>query len=96
MTLAPPSCSGSCTEIWFVRHGETNSNAKQEVAGQSDANGLTKLGQLQAFETGRYLSRIPFDCAFSSDSVRTRQTTSLLLLGGVGVHPESVLLSALL
>ena len=65
--------------IYIVRHGETLWNAEGRIQGHTDVD-LTERGRDQARATGRRLSGIPFDVAYSSDMSRTRET-ALIILG---------------
>ncbi len=67
-----------CT-LYIVRHGETDWNVCHLVQGQSDIP-LNKNGEWQAKEMGKKLRRIHFTAAFSSDLLRTKKTTELIIL----------------
>ena len=67
-------------EIYFIRHGQSEANARRVHAGQFDAP-LTELGREQAREAGRRLKGIKFDKVFASDLSRASETAELSLPG---------------
>ena len=64
---------GNETTFYFVRHGESEANAQQRFAGQTDSP-LTDLGRLQAETVARALTAVRFDRIVSSDLSRARDT----------------------
>ena len=64
--------------LYFVRHGEAESNANHFFAGQADVP-LTALGIEQAKATAPLLAHIPFDKVFCSDLQRAKSTAALAL-----------------
>lgn len=67
------------TRVIAVRHGETDWNRNGRMQGWAPVP-LNETGREQAVAAGRWLSeRYEFDRVLSSDLVRTRQTTELLL-----------------
>ncbi len=60
-------------ELIFIRHAESEDNAKNIHGGQTKAN-LTKLGQLQARKVAEYLKDENIDIFYISDLPRTMQT----------------------
>lgn len=44
--------------IYFIRHGESEANAKQLFAGQKEDSVLTNAGKEQAKETGNYIKSL--------------------------------------
>lgn len=69
------------TTIHFVRHGQSTWNAEIRIQGSSDPE-LSALGISQAKAAADTLPK--FDRVFSSDLIRTRQTTEHLLKGITG------------
>lgn len=65
-----------CT-FYIVRHGETEWNVQHRIQGQEDSP-LTPLGIKQAKKTKALLSKIQFDLAFSSDSLRAKRTAEII------------------
>lgn len=64
---------------WFlVRHGETHWNAEERIQGQSDIP-LHPAGRREAALTGRRLADESFAAVYSSDLVRTQETTRIIL-----------------
>jgi len=65
------------TEIWFMRHGETDWNVVRRLQGWRDI-ALNETGRTQAEYLGTRLAQAaehtPFDAAYSSDLQRTMQT----------------------
>lgn len=64
--------------VYFLRHGEVESNAQHYYAGQADIE-LTEKGVAQAKAVARLLCHIPFDKVFCSDLKRAKHTASLAL-----------------
>lgn len=64
--------------LYFVRHGEAESNANHFFAGQADVP-LTARGIEQAKATAPLLASIPFDKVFCSDLQRAKSTAALAL-----------------
>jgi broad specificity phosphatase PhoE len=65
-----------CT-LYIVRHGETDWNVKQIIQGHSNSS-LTQNGKRQIRELEKNLKHIHFDALFSSDLLRTKQTSEIL------------------
>jgi len=67
-------------QIYLVRHGETDWNAKGLLQGQSDIP-LNKEGEKQAVEAAKkHFKKIKFAAIFSSDLVRAKRTAELIAL----------------
>ena len=66
--------------VYFLRHGEAESNANHFYAGQTDV-ALTALGLEQAKATAPLLAPIRFDKVFCSDLQRAKNTAALALPG---------------
>ena len=64
--------------LHIVRHGQTDWNAKRRIQGQLDSQ-LDETGQQQAIERGADFKDMPLTAVYSSSSLRTRQTTQLIL-----------------
>ncbi|MDR0534185.1 MAG: histidine phosphatase family protein [Verrucomicrobiales bacterium] len=64
--------------LYFVRHGETDWNAKHLIMGQRDLP-LNARGREQAALTAKLLADIPFTTCYSSDLGRARETAEILL-----------------
>jgi broad specificity phosphatase PhoE len=65
------------TTFYFVRHGESEANAAQRFAGQSDSP-LTDLGRRQAEAVAAALGGVHFDRVVSSDLSRARDTAEAI------------------
>jgi broad specificity phosphatase PhoE len=65
------------TELWLVRHGETEWNREHRFMGQQDIP-LNPEGLRQAAELAAGLKGQRFDALFSSDLLRARQTAEVL------------------
>ncbi len=61
------------TRVYFVRHGESESNLITQFAGSLDMP-LTEKGRKQAALTAEFLKNIPFSAVYSSDLSRAYET----------------------
>lgn len=64
--------------IHIVRHGQTSWNAQRRIQGQLES-ALDETGRQQATQRGADFRDLPLVAVYSSSSVRTRQTTELIL-----------------
>jgi len=60
------------TEVWFIRHGESESNAGEVIQSRSSSN-LTKLGREQASALETVFDKAP-DLIVMSSYIRAQQT----------------------
>jgi len=74
------------TVLYFVRHGEADSNRDGRIGGHSPVP-LTSLGLRQAAITGRALAGLAPTALVSSDLVRARQTADAIS-GATGLSIE--------
>ena len=65
------------TVLYFVRHGETQWNAKQIMQGHLDSH-LTADGIRQAHRLGEKLREMQLDVLYSSDLGRARNTAAII------------------
>jgi len=72
------------SEIWLVRHGESEANAEGVWQGQSDAR-LNARGRQQAERLGARLAGYSFDVVVSSDLQRTTATAAA---AGLTAEPD--------
>jgi probable phosphoglycerate mutase len=80
--------NNSCPEIWLIRHGETAWSLSGQHTGRTDLP-LTKVGEQQAEELGRYLAGRPFALTLTSPLQRARETCKLAGYGGVAqIDPD--------
>ncbi|AHV93698.1 histidine phosphatase family protein [Bordetella holmesii] len=78
------------TEIWFIRHSETDWNRQRRLQGWQDTP-LNDAGQAQARALAERLGSepLPFDALYSSDLQRTLATaTPVSQALGLRVRPE--------
>src|SRR5256885_9383277 len=71
------------TTLYFVRHGESEANAAQVFAGQTDSP-LTAKGREQAKVVARALRPVPFDRIVASTLSRTKDTAEQSAAGRGG------------
>ena len=64
-------------EIFFVRHGQTDMNAKHLVQGQIDQE-LNEVGKAQAHLAGEFLKQEVFSKIFTSPLVRAKRTAEII------------------
>lgn len=65
-------------ELYIIRHGQTFSNIKNIIQGQTEGE-LTELGKKQASLLGKKLSKIKFNEIYCSDLNRAKQTLEQIL-----------------
>ncbi len=63
-------------KIYFVRHGEVNSNAKKLIPGKDES--LNETGLMQATQLAERIVNIHIDKLFVSDFTRTLETAELI------------------
>ena len=80
------------TELYLVRHGETDWNRQRRIQGLTDIP-LNSTGRDQARATGMLLARRRWDAVFASPLSRARETASLIATE-LGL-PEPTLIDAL-
>ncbi len=66
------------TTLHLIRHGQTNWNLEKRIQGQTDSV-LTDTGIEQAKNVAEELKSIPFTAAYSSSSVRAKDTAKAIL-----------------
>ncbi|GAP62180.1 probable phosphoglycerate mutase [Ardenticatena maritima] len=81
------------TDIWLIRHGETEANASGRLQGQTDTP-LSARGRDQAAQLAARLARLarhaPFAALYTSDLQRAAQTAAIIGQAlGLEPHPDS-------
>mmetsp|Transcript_591 Transcript_591/g.1344 ORF Transcript_591/g.1344 Transcript_591/m.1344 type:complete len:253 (-) Transcript_591:1023-1781(-) len=65
----------TATEVWVVRHGQTDWNVEHRLQGQSELDpGLNAVGNLQAQALAQHFAPIEINAIYSSDLARAVQT----------------------
>jgi broad specificity phosphatase PhoE len=85
----PVSASSSQpTTVYLVRHGLTDANVRNIVAGSSDVP-LNDTGREQARAAKKEFDCIPFTASYSSNLIRAKETAGILLEGrGLTATPD--------
>ena len=65
-------------KVYIVRHGETEWNRLKKLQGSAD-NPLNASGLREAMAASLYLKEIPFDFAYMSPLIRTKETCRIIL-----------------
>ena len=83
------------TEVWIIRHGETNWNIEHRLQGQLQEPSLTLAGEQQSHEAAHSLRRLSdaskFDQIFCSDLRRAQQTAQILFDCDLACQPPQSL-----
>lgn len=67
------------TELWLVRHGQTDWNLMGKWQGQAtDAPGLNNTGCVQVLAIRKQLKKLNFTAIYGSDLLRAKQTAELI------------------
>lgn len=74
------------TQIYFIRHGETEYNRLDRIQGRGIDAPLNATGERQAREVGAWLREVSVDVAVSSTLMRARQTASI----SMGREPHEI------
>lgn len=75
------------TQLWLIRHGETQWNVDGRVQGHLDVP-LSERGVEQARRLARWLAEDRLDAVYSSDLIRARVTAEALAEGRLPVSNE--------
>lgn len=79
---------GAATELWLIRHGETEWSLSRKHTGRTDI-GLTEHGRKRAREMGDYLAGKKFAAVLTSPLKRARETCEIAGFGDVAkVDPD--------
>jgi uncharacterized phosphatase len=77
------------TELYLVRHGETDWNRQRRIQGLTDIP-LNDTGRGQALATGRLLARRTWDAVYASPLSRARETAEIIA-GELGLPRPTLL-----
>ncbi|AJQ93665.1 histidine phosphatase family protein [Gynuella sunshinyii] len=81
------------SNVYLIRHGETEWNREGRIQGHSEST-LSNQGIIQTRKAAVQLKNIPFDHIYCSSSLRTRQTLNILqphLFPNAIIHFEDAL-----
>lgn len=81
---------GEGTELWLIRHGETEWSLSRKHTGRTDI-GLTDHGRLRAEELRDYLAGTKFAAVFSSPMKRALETCAIAGFGDVAKVDEGLM-----
>lgn len=65
--------------LYFIRHGETDSNAKGVLQGRGINDSLNDRGRQQAEHLSTFMSQVPLELVVTSNLERAKQTAQILL-----------------
>ena len=77
------------TELWLVRHGETEWSVEGRHTGRTDLP-LTERGRERAVVLGRYLAETKFKAVLCSPMIRAKETCDIAGFGSVAVMDEGL------
>jgi broad specificity phosphatase PhoE len=80
---------GVGTELWLIRHGETEWSLSGAHTSRTDI-ALTEHGRKRALELRDYLARVKFEAVFTSPMRRARETCAIAGFGDVAVVDEGL------
>ena len=81
---------GAGTELWLIRHGETEWSLSRKHTGRTDI-GLTEHGCKRAEELRNYLAGTEFAAVFTSPLKRARETCAIAGFGDVARVDEGLI-----
>ena len=81
--------NGSGTELWLVRHGETEWSAENKHTSRTDV-ALTELGRERAAVLGNYLAGVKFCAVIRSPMGRARETCEIAGFGDRAVVDDGL------
>lgn len=81
---------GAGTELWLIRHGETEWSLGKKHTGRTDI-ALTEHGRRRAEELRDYLSGMEFAAVFTSPLKRARETCAIAGFGDVAKVDDGLL-----
>ena len=80
---------GDGTELWLIRHGETEWSADGRHTSRTDIP-LTEHGRQRAAELGKFLAGTKFCAVLRSPMLRARQTCEIAGFGGVAIVDDGL------
>jgi broad specificity phosphatase PhoE len=78
------------TELWLIRHGETEWSAKGRHTSRTDV-ALTEHGREMAAKVGQYLAGTKFAAVLRSPMIRARETCEIAGFGDVAVVDDGLM-----
>jgi probable phosphoglycerate mutase len=81
--------NGTGTELWLVRHGETEWSAENKHTSRTDIS-LTARGRERAVVLGKFLAAVKFGAVFRSPMARARETCQIAGFGDRAVVDDGL------
>lgn len=81
--------SNSNTQLWLIRHGETEWSATGKHTSRTDVP-LTENGRARAIQLRDFLQNVPFAAVFRSPMLRARETCEIAGFGDLAIVDDNL------